>query len=104
MPRLDPLRASTTIPIPWSLRASTHNPGWPGTWPAVNPALLALAPSSRCLDLAPVDGWTPSWRVPLLVLLPLVSLVIGALLLFWSVSHHSRMRLLYSLIPASFNK
>ena len=53
-----------------------------------------------CYDLAPDSSWTPSWVIPLLVLLPVASVLIGFMLLMWSVSHQKNIRLLNALIPA----
>ena len=54
----------------------------------------------RYLDVVPTQGWTPVWRTPLLVLLPLASLLLGVILLLWSVSHTRHVQLLQSLLPA----
>lgn len=53
------------------------------------------------MDLAPSNGWTPAWRTPLLVLLPIISVLLGLALLIWSVGNENHLRLLKALIPTS---
>ena len=59
------------------------------------------ATTARYLDIALSSGWTPVWRTPLLVVLPIISVMLGFMLLLWSVSHEQHVRLLRLLIPAS---
>ncbi|GAX85028.1 hypothetical protein CEUSTIGMA_g12448.t1 [Chlamydomonas eustigma] len=64
-------------------------------------AALICDHDCRYLDIIPNEGtWRPVWMLPVIIILPIVSLFIAALILVWLVDQESHMRLLRALIPA----